>query len=151
MSFLSQNEKNECDFLLDEFCFNTFKEPQGISIYLTPERTIISTDSNFIFAFETPQPGSDIQYVTQSGHFDAVVEYEANLDSNDKDFPLNQSIPLKNAGLIRISVSGEGAYAMLKNSEKVTFDGQNFNIYSDIVKRGMFTRHIYDCWLQKID
>lgn len=144
----SAAEMSEAESLLGE-AFDSFKE--YIVIYKTANKTIISTNGSFNFAFGLEQPDISTAKVVQSGRFHATVEYsdtrdDQRLDTSDANIPA-----LQEKGWVRISISGASGADFLQNSEIVKIDGKDFRRQSDMLPRGLWNRNSYDCWLQKID
>lgn len=146
MAFITSGDKVSAQEMLDEV-FATFMEP--IAIYQTPQKTVISTDPNFNFAYGDSQPSVNVGYTAQSGIFNATVEYLNRLNKETMHFPIDAASLAIARGYVRISVSGD-AQEFLKNVEEVEFDGEKFRVITDPQSRGMFARNYYDYLLQRL-
>jgi hypothetical protein len=147
MPFLTDAQKSAAQLML-ETAPDTFKEP--LYIFQTPTQTVVAKNANYIWAFGNNQPEITVENVTNSGVYWGTVEYMDSESLQRIPFPAGSELA-KKEGLVRISVSGQLAYEALLGSEKIVFDGQNFQRARDIFPRGLFTRTFFDVWLFKID
>jgi hypothetical protein len=111
--------------------FDTFK--RLITVHKTPvKRIIISTTNPQIVGYQTDSVEEQIEYVSQSENFYAIVKYE---DKNSQD--LVEQIQIKtNNPIVSIKVKNDTRnYILNGKTEKITFDDKSFNVVStDIVK-----------------
>lgn len=140
---LNQATRDRADALWN-LPFNFFKET--IVIYKTPQEVYISSDSNFNFFYGEKSPGVEKTYITQSGVFEATIEYIDQEDNQKRNYVPTDNPAVNTEAKVRITV-GTGAAAFLNECEKITFDGNNFRVLSDQQPRGMFTRSQINLWL----
>ena len=129
-SLISAEEINNFHQAINDH-FDTFK--RLITVHKTPvKRIIISTANPQIVGYQTDSVEAQIEYVSQSENFYAIVKYE---DSNNQDLVEQIQIKTKNP-IISIKVKSDARNYMLNGkTEKITFDDKSFNIVSaDIVK-----------------
>lgn len=129
-SLISAEEINNFHQAINDH-FDTFK--RLITVHKTPvKRIIISTANPQIVGYQTDSVEEQIEYVSQSENFYAIVKYE---DSNNQDLVEQIQIKTKNP-IISIKVKSDARNYMLNGkTEKITFDDKSFNVVSaDIVK-----------------
>ena len=129
-SLISAEEINNFHQAINDH-FDTFK--RLITVHKTPvKRIIISTANPQIVGYQTDSVEEQIEYVSQSENFYAIVKYE---DSNNQD--LVEQIQIKtNNPIISIKVKSDARnYILNGKTEKIIFDDKSFNVVSaDIVK-----------------
>jgi hypothetical protein len=111
--------------------FDTFK--RLITVHKTPvKRITISTANPQIVGYQTDSVEEQIEYVSQSENFYAIVKYE---DRNNQD--IVEQIQIKtNNQVVSIKVKSDARnYILNSKTEKITFDDKSFNVVSaDIIK-----------------
>jgi hypothetical protein len=111
--------------------FDTFK--RLITVHKTPvKRITISTANPQIVGYQTDSVEEQIEYVSQSENFYAIVKYE---DRNNQD--IVEQIQIKtNNQIVSIKVKSDARnYILNSKTEKITLDDKSFNVVStDIIK-----------------
>lgn len=132
--------------------FDFWKEP--ILIYKTAKETYISTNnSTYNFAYGSEGPGVSVNYITQSGIFQGIIEHIDQEDNQKKSFVgagQNQTHNLVSEAKVRLTFE-TGALTYLKNLDKIAIDGRNYRILSDSQPRGMFERTQINIWCLPIE
>ncbi len=128
--------------------FASFME--SILMYRSASVTYISQGPNFNYAFGSEQPDVVATYITNSGFFNATIEYFDNLDQHQDRYPLKDSPLSVPATFVRVGVTGD-AKDFLDSKEKIVLDGNNFRAVSDGMPRGIFSRDYFDFYFVKID
>lgn len=143
----SSDEELEAESLLGE-AFDAYKEQ--LTLYKSPRATVVAS-AGYNFAFGLSQPSIAATHVTQSGVFYGTIEYTDTRDGELLSAPSVNTPISQPKGWVRLSVSGAAAGAFLEASEVFVIDGKDFHRQSDVLRRGLFTRDGWECWLQKID
>ena len=130
--------------------FDTFARP--ITVFKTPEKTIISTASGYNFAYG--EGDQTITYTPVSGVFDARIVYfdktrqlsqGGNMFFNEgADFKLSQKNPL-----VKIIIK-ESGYLFLAETEKVEFDGVMFKRVGPLNRHYYLGANLYKVYLEGI-
>ena len=111
--------------------FDTFK--RLITVHKTPvKRITISTANPQIVGYQTDSVEEQIEYVSQSENFYAIVKYE---DRNNQD--IVEQIQIKtNNQIVSIKVKSDARnYILNSKTEKITLDDKSFNVVgTDIIK-----------------
>jgi hypothetical protein len=144
MNLISSTFSGYCLTALNNL-FDTFS--RNITIYKTPNKTILTQDTNYNFAFPETQ---DITYTPVSGIFKARIK----CDNEQKDqlgTKSSQEESLKlalNLGRIKLIVSGDG-YEYLKDCQSVEVDGMNCIVDSDYRPKKQFGMNYYVFYIKR--
>ncbi len=144
----------EQTYLNDEF-FNlhaTFARP--IVIYQTATQTVVFTSPNENILFENAPFNSQTETVINSGIFQARILYAKKellipFGAVQRDSSSDQNMIRLQEGEVRVRLDATGA-AFLNSSERVTFDGNIFDLITTPRPHGLFTPNFYDFYLKKI-
>lgn len=135
---------------------DTFGTP--LNLYKTSQELLIAQNPEFNFAYQNPQPGATVSYITQSGTFPARIKYlddeelqlllatQGRMDAGQDQLRLLQSKPV-----VRIKIGQSGANFIGDNFERAMFDGNIFVLYRAPRLHGLFTRNYTTLYLQKTD
>lgn len=140
-SLLTNSEKAELEAVRDDI-FDTFA--RSITCWTTPEKTILSSDTNYNFTYMGPDGDSDTDYVEyqpNSGTFMACINYDKKLEryfaspqgTRDESFRL-----IFDNGTVRVKLKKEDYDNFIKNSINFQFDGYNFDLDKTPRPHGLF-------------
>ena len=129
--------------------FDSFSRP--IVCWKTPEKTILSTDQNYNFAYDNPDYSNDntadlVTYSGISGQFMACITYNHSLDptfSTQGNFSI-----AKDNGLTRVKVKSGDYNTFIKDSIDIQFDSYNFKIIKTERPHGVFSPKYYTLYLE---
>jgi len=134
--------------------FDSFS--RKIVVFVTADKVTLDTDLNYNFSYDSPDYGTDnqnnvVQYIVNSGSFDACILYENRLDrfysnpdgSRDEKFRLTYD-----GGNVRIKLKKEDYNNYIKDAINFSFDGYNFELDKTPRPHGLYTNQIYSLYLK---
>ena len=149
-SILTSAQELQAKNLLDT-AFDTFKAKNKLKICKAGENVLMGEtppDFNFIFGNNNKNIVTNIEPVC--AEFDATIEDLAQLGEQDLKKFVSDARFVQGRGVTRISIKIE-AFDWIKDQKEVSYNGQKYNLISDIQKRGLFQADYCDFWLQKAD
>jgi hypothetical protein len=142
-SFLNSNEKNWFADAADTW-FETFK--RSIIIHKEPIKNIVQNTTSQMVGYDESSNIVDYSYTPRNQTFDAVIKYKSDdgliLDEETKLKFLDQSV------LIYVGEEAKD-YINEDKTEKISFDGKDFNINSSSIVRNYFTKNYYIYFLKE--
>lgn len=144
MDLISKDEKNAYSKVFFNI-HDTFSRP--IYVWRTPERTVISTTSDFNFLYVEQDDAEEVAYKPISGIFKARVKWgDPGVVHDYKD--IRETI---RGNTCRIKVQSD-AVPYISGSERIEIDGRNFNLTSAVrvsQLHGLFTGDFYTLVLEE--
>jgi hypothetical protein len=140
-SLLTEGEKAELEAVRDDV-FATFC--REITCWVTPETTVLSSDSNYNYTYLGPDgdsSGDYVEYTPTSGTFQACINYDKKLEryfaspqgTRDENFRITFD-----DGSVRIKLRKEDYDSFIKDSINFKFDGFNFDLDKSPRPHGLF-------------
>jgi hypothetical protein len=145
-SLLSDSEKDALEAVMDDI-HATFA--RDITVFKFPERTVITTDSDFNPYYKTGGATSSIENIPVSGTYSARIYYVDDVtkkfwsEQNSKSV-LKTDVPV---GTVRIKVAAD-AYEFIKTAQRVDLDDRRFVLDSVLRGHGLFTTKYYTFYLK---
>ena len=151
-SFLSQIEQ---DVLAANFydLHETFGRP--IYIFRQRDEVVISENPDHNFIWSEAPSNTETSYTVVSGLFKARILYgkeqkEQNFASPKAGNTDDQNSSRLEMGEVRIKLDPTGA-EFLTNAQRVSFDGEIFQIYTSERPHGLFAPKFYTFFLKKLN
>jgi hypothetical protein len=136
----------DADQLLYDDVFNDIHDTfsRKIIVYKTPERIIISTNSNYNFIYTNNQDGLEVQYIPVSGTLDARIKW---LDPSDlkgqKD--IKEEI---HGNIVRLKIKKEDI-GWFDDWKRVEVDGRPVQFFGTAQPHGLFDPNFYTIYLEE--
>ena len=115
-----------------------------IIVYKTPERVIISTNSNYNFIYTDAQEGLEVKYVPVSGVIDARIKW---LDPSDlkgqKD--IKEEV---HGNIVRLKIRKEDI-GWFDDWKRVEVDGRPVQFFGTAQPHGLFDPNFYTVYLEE--
>jgi len=142
-SFLSSNDQSWYEDAVDTW-FETFKK--SITVHKEPIKNIIQRTTNQMLGYEENSNIVDYTYTPRNQTFDAVIKYKPT-DNLTED----TEIKLKFTDQPVIIYVKEDAknYINTDITEKITFDGKDFNVQSTSIPKHYQNKTYYVYYLQE--
>jgi len=142
-SFLSSNDKSWFESSIDTW-FETFKK--SITVHKEPIKNIIQNTTNQMLGYEDNSNRIDYTYTPRNETFYAVIKYNPtdNLiqDSEIKIQFTNQAVEI-------FVEEKTKKYIDTDKTEKISFDGKDFNIFSTSIAKHYFNKTYYIYYLKE--
>jgi len=147
MSLLTSGEKTILQAQIGNI-HDTWK--RQIVAYKTPDVTIISSDTNYNFAFKTNQESTTVQNVPVSGTYNVRIFQPTSRNDFEKAVVLTD-IPLSQIkGAVRLKMEDD-AWTFIKDSIKVVIDGETYDRMTEDRHHGLFTPEYHTVWFLRTE
>ena len=142
-SFLSSSDQSWFEEAADTW-FETFKKP--IIVHKEPIKNIVQNTTNQILGYDENSNIIDYTYTPRNQSFYAVIKYNPT-DNLALDKELNIKITDQPV-MIYVSIDAKN-YIDKDVTEKITFDGKDFNIYSSSIAKHYQNKTYYVYYLKE--
>lgn len=136
----------DSDQLLYDNVFNDIHDTfsRKIVVYKTPERVVISTNSNYNFVYSSTQDGLEVQYIPVSGILDARIKW---LDPSD----LKGQVDIKeevHGNIVRLKIRKEDI-VWFEDWKRIEIDGRTVQFFGTSQPHGLFDPNFYTIYLEE--
>jgi len=142
-SFLNSTDKTWFEDAADTW-FETFKKT--ITVHKEPIKNIIQSTTNQMLGYQEDSNMVDYTYTPRNQSFDAVVKYNP-IDN------LQENLEIKIKFIdqsVEIYVKEDAKnYINTDKTEKITFDGKTFNLFSTSIVKNYFDNNYYVYYLKE--
>jgi hypothetical protein len=142
-SFLNSTDKTWFENAADTW-FETFKKT--ITVHKEPIKNIIQSTTNQMLGYQEDSNMVDYTYTPRNQSFDAVVKYNP-IDN------LQENLEIKIKFIdqsVQIYVKEDAKnYINTDKTEKITFDGKTFNLFSTSIVKNYFDNNYYVYYLKE--
>jgi hypothetical protein len=142
-SFLNSTDKTWFEDAADTW-FETFKKT--ITVHKEPIKNIIQSTTNQMLGYQEDSNMIDYTYTPRNESFDAVVKYNP-IDN------LQENLEIKIKFIdqsVEIYVKEDAKnYINTDKTEKITFDGKTFNLFSTSIVKNYFDNNYYVYYLKE--
>jgi hypothetical protein len=143
ISFLSSSDQSWFEEAADTW-FETFKKP--IIVHKEPIKNIVQNTTNQILGYDENSNIIDYTYTPRNQSFYAVIKYNPT-DNLALDKELNIKITDQPV-MIYVNTDAKN-YIDKDITEKITFDGKDFNIYSSSIAKHYQNKTYYVYYLKE--
>jgi hypothetical protein len=142
-SFLNSNDQTWYEDAIDTW-FETFKKP--IVVHKEPIKNIVQNTTNQILGYNEDSNIVDYTYTPRNQSFYAVIKYNPtdNL-TNDKEI----NIKITDQPVMIYVQNDAKKYIDTDTTEKITFDGKDFNVYSSSIAKHYQNKTYYVYYLKE--
>jgi hypothetical protein len=142
-SFLNSTDKTWFENAADTW-FETFKKT--ITVHKEPIKNIVQSTTNQMLGYQEDSNIVDYTYTPRNQSFDAVVKYNP-IDN------LQENLEIKIKFIdqsVEIYVKEDAKnYINTDKTEKITFDGKTFNLFSTSIVKNYFDNNYYVYYLKE--
>jgi hypothetical protein len=142
-SFLNSTDKTWFEAAADTW-FETFKKT--ITVHKEPIKNIVQSTTNQMLGYQEDSNIVDYTYTPRNESFDAVVKYNP-IDN------LQENLEIKIKFIdqsVEIYVKEDAKnYINTDKTEKITFDGKTFNLFSTSIVKNYFDNNYYVYYLKE--
>ena len=142
-SFLNSTDKTWFENAADTW-FETFKKT--ITVHKEPIKNIVQSTTNQMLGYQEDSNMVDYTYTPRNESFDAVVKYNP-IDN------LQENLEIKIKFIdqsVEIYVKEDAKnYINTDKTEKITFDGKTFNLFSTSIVKNYFDNNYYVYYLKE--
>lgn len=152
-NLMSNQEKIVYEQAIDDIA-DTFS--REIKAWKTPEKTILSSDENYSFSYDSPDYSNDntrdlVTYSGISGSFMARIQYDKNLErifANPQGDRGENFRLIMDDGFVRLKIKSGDYNEFIKDSINIQFDNYNFEIFKTERPHGLFSPKYYTLYLK---
>jgi hypothetical protein len=142
-SFLNSTDKTWFENAADTW-FETFKKT--ITVHKEPIKNIVQSTTNQMLGYQEDSNMVDYTYTPRNESFDAVIKYNP-IDN------LQENLEIKIKFIdqsVEIYVKEDAKnYINTDKTEKITFDGKAFNLFSTSIVKNYFDNNYYVYYLKE--
>lgn len=142
-SFLSANDQTWYENAIDTW-FETFKK--SIIVHKEPIKNIVQSTTNQMLGYDENSNIIDYTYTPRSQSFYAVIKYNPT-DNLTTDKEIN--IKLTDQPVMIYVQNDAKKYIDTDKTEKITFDGKDFNVYSSSIAKHYQNKTYYVYYLKE--
>lgn len=142
-SFLSANDQTWYENAIDTW-FETFKK--SIVVHKEPIKNIVQSTTNQMLGYDENSNIIDYTYTPRSQSFYAVIKYNPT-DNLTTDKEIN--IKLTDQPVMIYVQNDAKKYIDTDKTEKITFDGKDFNVYSSSIAKHYQNKTYYVYYLKE--
>lgn len=142
-SFLSANDQTWYENAIDTW-FETFKK--SIIVHKEPIKNIVQSTTNQMLGYDENSNIIDYTYTPRSQSFYAVIKYNPT-DNLTIDKEIN--VKLTDQPVMIYVQNDARKYIDTDKTEKITFDGKDFNVYSSSIAKHYQNKTYYVYYLKE--